>query len=137
MVKEAASREISGVWDWSIVDLSQEELPENLPQGSLILIVEDGKVSGTSYVTEHTAPNKSGIGEEVISHKIAGEASNFHGRNPAVTFKTMTANGGKVESKAVLSDDGLLLFGDTVEEKGPNRDSIRYSWIARRYSGAR
>jgi hypothetical protein len=138
LVQAAAdgSQEISGFWDWRMVDLSGEELPENMPYGSLTLIVSDKGVSGTSYVPQQLAPNKSGMGEKLIVSSIKGELSNFHGKNKGVTFSTVTPDGGKVESKAVLSSDGAQLYGETVEEFGPNRDKITYVWLARRSDDA-
>lgn len=129
------SKDVAGIWDWRMVDFSKQELPENMPRGSFTLLVDDNGISGTSYVMQETAPNKSGIGEQLIASQITGSLSNVAGKNPGVIFTSVTPNGGKVESKAVLSDDGSLLYGETREESGPNRDPIRYGWVARRFSG--
>ena len=129
------SKDVAGIWDWRMVDFSKQELPENMPRGSFTLLVDDNGISGTSYVMQETAPNKSGIGEQLVASQITGSLSNVAGKNPGVIFTSVTPNGGKVESKAVLSDDGRLMYGETTEESGPNRDSIRYGWVASRFSG--
>ena len=129
------SKDVAGIWDWRMVDFSKQELPENMPRGSFTLLVDDNGISGTSYVMQETAPNKSGIGEQLIASQITGSLSNVAGKTPGVIFTSVTPNGGKVESKAVLSDDGRLLYGETTEESGPNRDPIRYGWVAQRFSG--
>lgn len=131
----APSKDVAGIWDWRMVDFSKQELPENMPRGSFTLLVDDNGVSGTSYVMQETAPNKSGIGEQLIASQITGSLSNVAGKNPGVIFTSVTPNGGKVESKAVLSDDGRVMYGETTEESGPNRDPIRYGWVAHRFSG--
>ena len=129
------SKDVAGIWDWRMVDFSKQELPENMPRGSFTLLVDDNGISGTSYVMQETAPNKSGIGEQLIASQITGSLSNVAGKNSEVRFASVTPNGGKVASKAVLSDDGRLLYGETTEESGPNRDPIRYGWVAQRFSG--
>ena len=126
--------EVSGLWDWRVVDKDSEELPENMPHGTIVLYSTNKEVAGTVYVTDQFAPNKSGIGERVSYRPIAGVAKPGERGRAQVSFSTTSPAGGVVESVAQLSEDGMYLAGITTEPQGQGKAPLKYGWVARRAS---
>jgi len=126
--------EVSGLWDWRVVDKDSEELPENMPHGTILLYSTNKEVAGTVYVTDRFAPNKSGIGERVSYRPIKGVAKPGERGRAQVSFSTTSPGGGVVESVAQLSEDGMYLAGVTTEPQGQGKAPLKYGWVARRAS---
>lgn len=124
--------EVSGLWDWRVVDRDSEELPENMPHGTIVLYSTNKEIKGTVYVTEQFAPNKSGIGERVSHRPITGVAKLGEKGRPQVAFSTTSPAGGVVESIAQLSEDGMYLAGVTTESQEQGKAPLKYAWVARR-----
>jgi hypothetical protein len=124
--------EVSGMWDWRVVDKNAVELPENMPHGTLVLYSTNKEVGGTIYVAHQFAPNKSGIGERVSYRPIKGSAHAGEKGQPRVTFSATNQAGGAVESVAQLSEDGMYLAGVTTEHQGEGKEPLKYAWVARR-----
>lgn len=124
--------EVSGLWDWRVVDPQSGELPENMPHGTLVLYSTNKQVAGTLYVMDQFAPNQSGIGERVTYRAISGVTEAGLRGGPRVSFSTKNQAGGTVESEAQLSEDGKYLTGITTEQQEAGKEPVKYAWVARR-----
>jgi hypothetical protein len=130
----AAAGDFAGVWDWRAVDRTGEELPENLPSGSLILYGSGSGIAGSAYSVSQYAPNASGIAERVVRTRLSGKTEDVKGEGQLLVTAS-TEYGGTVKTVARLSADKKHLFGMTTEEVGPKKEKVEYQWIAIRYKG--
>jgi hypothetical protein len=115
--------EVSGLWDWRVVDQKSGELPENMPHGTLVLYSTNKQIAGTVYVMDQFAPNQSGIGERVTYRAISGVTEAGFKGGARVKFSTKNQAGGTV---------GKYLAGITTEQQEIGKEPVKYAWVARR-----
>jgi hypothetical protein len=125
--------QVSGMWDWYVVDLDGNELQENLPGGSLTLFAgAEGGIRGSLFNSQHFGPNSAGIGEVVSVGSFKGSVAKNTKGQIELLFESKNKQGATVTSSAFLSQDGTFLTGVTKEASSKDGKPYMYAWKAKR-----
>lgn len=125
--------QVSGMWDWYVVDLDGNELQENLPGGSLTLFAgTEGGIRGSLFNSQHFGPNSAGIGEVVSVGSFKGSVAKNTKGQIELLFESKNKQGATVTSSAFLSQDGTFLTGVTKEASSKDGKPYMYAWKAKR-----